>query len=114
MPLLTALGFALFPLIGGFFMLILRDPDLARRAGLISTKAQITMGAADWPTYLGFLALGTAVGGIMIFGLIGSWVFGREYSDRTVKDFARVAYPALGDRAGEVRPYRGVVGRVGR
>jgi ABC-2 type transport system permease protein len=44
------------------------------------------MGVADWPTYLKFLTLGTAMGGIMLFSLIGSWVFGREYSDRTVKD----------------------------
>jgi ABC-2 type transport system permease protein len=86
MPLLTALGFSLFPLGGGFFMIILKDPEFARRVGLISAKAQITMGVADWPTYLKFLTLGTAMGGIMLFSLIGSWVFGREYSDRTVKD----------------------------
>ena len=86
MPLLTALGFALLPLALGFFMIILKDPELARRAGLITVKAQITMGVADWPTYLGFLAQATAMGGIMLFSLIGSWVFGREYSDRTVKD----------------------------
>ena len=86
MPLLTALGFALFPLGGGFFMIILKDPELARRVGLISAKAQITMGSADWKTYPEFLTLGTAIGGILLFSLIGSWVFGREYADRTVKD----------------------------
>jgi ABC-2 type transport system permease protein len=86
MPLLTALGFSLFPLALGFFMIILKDPELARRYWLISAKAQITMGVADWPTYLGFLALSSAMGGFMLFGLIGSWVFGREYSDRTMQD----------------------------
>lgn len=86
MPLLTALGFALFPLGGGFFMVILKDPEFARRVGLISVKAQIAMGSADWQTYLDFLTLGTSIGGILLFTLIGSWVFGREYSDRTVKD----------------------------
>ncbi len=86
MPLFTALGFALLPLALGFFMIILKDPELARRAGLITVKAQITMGVADWPTYLGFLAQATAMGGIMLFGLIGIWVFGREYSDRTMQD----------------------------
>lgn len=59
---------------------------MARRVGLISTKAQLTMGAADWPTYLRFLTLAVGAGGIILFGLIASWVFGREYSDRTVKD----------------------------
>jgi len=86
MPLFTALGFALLPLALGFFMVILKDPELARRAGLITVKAQITMGVADWPTYLGFLAQATAMGGMMIFSLIAIWVFGREYSDRTVTD----------------------------
>ena len=86
MPLLTALGFLLFPLALGFFMIVLKYPELARRYWLISAKAQITMGVADWPTYLRFLALVTAMGGFMLFSLIGSWVFGREYSDRTVKD----------------------------
>ncbi len=86
MPLLTALGFAMVPLAGGFFMVVLKDPDMARRVGLISTKAQLTMGAADWPTYLRFLTLAVGAGGIVLFGLITSWVFGREYSDRTVKD----------------------------
>ena len=86
MPLFTALGFGLVPLGGGFFMIVLKDPEMARRVGLISTKAQLTMGAADWPTYLRFLTLAVGAGGIGLFGLIASWVFGREYSDRTVKD----------------------------
>jgi len=87
MPLLTALGFSLFPLAIGFFMFVLKDPELARRYWLISAKAQImTGGVADWPTYLRFLALSSAMGGFLIFSLIASWVFGREYSDRTVKD----------------------------
>jgi ABC-2 type transport system permease protein len=59
---------------------------MARRVGLISTKAQLTMGAADWQTYLRFLTMAVGAGGIILFGLIAAWVFGREYSDRTVKD----------------------------
>jgi ABC-2 type transport system permease protein len=86
MPLLTALGFSLAPFAGGFFMIVLKDPDLARRLGMISAKAQIVAGSADWQTYLGFLAQATAIGGIILFSFIGSWVFGREYSDHTLKD----------------------------
>jgi ABC-2 type transport system permease protein len=85
-PLLTALGFMMIPLVGGLFMIILKDPEFARRVGLISAKAQLMAGAADWPTYLGLLAQSIAIGGIILFGFIGSWVFGREYADRTVKD----------------------------
>lgn len=94
-PLFTGVGFSLLPLVGGFFMIILKDPELARRAGLISAKAQILAGVADWSTYLELLAQGTAVGGIMLFGIIGSWVFGREYSDRTVKDLLALPTPRI-------------------
>ncbi len=93
MPLLTFLGFLLVPFIGGFFMIVLKDPDLARSLGLISTKAQIMAGTADWPTFLGLLAQAAAVGGLILFGFIGSWVFGREYSDRTVKDLLALPTP---------------------
>lgn len=93
MPLFTALGFSFLPLGGGFFMLILKDPELALRVGLISAKARLTMGVADWPSYLGFLSLGSAGAGIILFSLIGSWVFGREYADRTVKDLLALPTP---------------------
>lgn len=86
MPWITALGFSLAPLMGGLFMMILKDPDWARRFGLITAKAQITAGTADWPTYLGLLIQAVAVGGLIVFGLVAIWVFGREYSDRTVTD----------------------------
>lgn len=85
-PLLTGLGFLLVPLVAGLFMVILKDPEFARQVGLISAKAQLMAGVADWPTYLELLAQAVAIGGLILFSLIGSWVFGREFSDRTVKD----------------------------
>lgn len=93
MPLLTALGFSLVPLMGGFFMIILKDPEFARRVGLISAKAQLMAADADWPTYLELLAQAIAIGGIILFGFIGSWVFGREYVDRTLKDLLALPTP---------------------
>lgn len=85
-PLFTALGFSLLALMGGFFMIVLKDPEAARRLGLVSAKAQLVAGAADWQTFLGILAQGTAIGGTMVFSIIATWVFGREYADHTVKD----------------------------
>lgn len=93
MPLLTALGFSLAPFAGGFFMIVMKDPDLARRLGLISAKAQIVAGSADWPTYLGLLAQATAIGGIILFSFVSSWVFGREYADHTIKDLLALPTP---------------------
>ncbi len=86
----TALGFCLIPLMGGFFMIILKDPEAARSMGLISTKARLTAGTADWPAFFSLLAQGAAVGGAVLFSILTSWVFGREFSDRTVKELLAV------------------------
>lgn len=85
-PLFTTLGFLILPMIGGLFMIILKDPEAAKSMGLIGTKAQLTAGVADWPTFFTLLAQGTAVGGAIIFAIVTTWVFGREFSDRTVKE----------------------------
>jgi ABC-2 type transport system permease protein len=84
--LFTTLGFSMAPLVGGLFMIIVRDPEAARSMGLISTKAQIAIGAADWPTFFGFQAQAVAAGGMVLFSIITIWVFGREFSDHTVKE----------------------------
>jgi ABC-2 type transport system permease protein len=85
-PWLTALGFSLAPLVGGLFMIILKDPERARSMGLISAKAHLAAGVADWPTMLSLLAQATAIGGGLLFTLVTSWVFGREFSDHTAKE----------------------------
>ena len=63
MPVLTALAFSIAPFAGGFFMIVMKDPELARNLGMISAKAQIVAGSADWETYLGILAQAVAIGG---------------------------------------------------
>lgn len=84
-PVITMLALTLVPFIGGFFMFILKDPSLAQKLGFISAKAHI-MGTADWTFYFSLLSQAIAVGGLLVFGFITSWIFGREYSDRTIKD----------------------------
>lgn len=92
-PWLTAIGLSLAPLMAGLFMVILRDPERARSLGLISAKAQLVAGVADWPTFLGVLAQAIAVGGAVLFALVTAWVFGREFSDRTAKDLLALPTP---------------------
>jgi ABC-2 type transport system permease protein len=86
LPWLSMLAFTIAAGVGGLFMFILADPERARTLGLLGAKAQLAGADADWPTFLGFLAQTVAVGGTLIFGLIMIWVFGREFSDHTVKD----------------------------
>lgn len=83
---LSALGFSLAPLMGSLFMVILKDPARARSIGIVSAKAQLVAGVADWPTYFGLLAQATAVGGLLVFGVATAWMFGREFADRTAKE----------------------------
>lgn len=85
-PLFAAIGFSLVPLMGGLFMIILKDPEAARSMGLISAKAQLLAGVADWPTFFGILAQAVAVGGAIVFSILTAWVFGREFTDRTAKE----------------------------
>jgi ABC-2 type transport system permease protein len=90
---LTALGFSLAPLMGGLFMFILKDPARARSMGIVSAKAQLVAGVADWPTYFGLLAQATAVGGLLVFGIATAWMFGREFADRTAKELLALPTP---------------------
>jgi len=69
-------------------------PEISKKLGIIGTKASaLRLGKADWTTYLGFLTQVMAGIGLVGFGFATSWVFGREYSDRTVKDI--LALPVL-------------------
>lgn len=80
------IGFSLVPFVGGLFMLILKDPETARKLGLLGTKAALVGGTADWPTYLGLVAQAMAVGGGILFAFLAAWIFGREFADRTVRN----------------------------
>lgn len=84
--LFAALGFLMMPLAGGLFMVILKDPEAAKAMGLISAKAQLLVGVADWPAYFNFISQAVAAGGLILFSIVVTWVFGREFSDRTAKE----------------------------
>lgn len=85
-PLFTIIGFSFAPLVAGLFMIILKDPEAARSMGLISAKAQLSAGVADWPTFFSILAQAVAIGGAILFSIVTIWIFGREFSDRTMKE----------------------------
>ena len=85
-PWVTFVAFTVAALVGGFFMFVLQDPGRARSLGLLGAKTQFAGGSADWEGYFAFTAQIAAVGGLLVFGLVVIWLFGREFSDRTAKD----------------------------
>ncbi len=84
-PWFLAVAFAMIPIVGGVFMLILKNPEQARALGLLGAKAQLAAVSADWPDFLRFMAEGIGVGGIVLFAFLTTWAFGREFADRTVR-----------------------------
>jgi ABC-2 type transport system permease protein len=94
-PLFTALGFLVMPLIGALLIFIFKDPELARKLGLLGAKANLVIGSADWPGYLNLMIEFTALGGFFFFCLAISWTFGREFTDGTLKDLLAVPVPRL-------------------
>jgi ABC-2 type transport system permease protein len=85
-PWAIAAASSLGPLVGGLFMLILKDPERARQLGLLGAKAQLAAGTADWPTYVGLISQATVIGGAILFAFLFAWLFGREWADRTIRD----------------------------
>lgn len=81
----TAIAMVGITLMCGFIMYVSLHPDIALKAGVIGQKAKL-FDKADWPAYLSLLAELISIGGSIFFGFAASWVFGREYSDKTVKD----------------------------
>ena len=90
---LTFVGFSILPFIGGFFMILLKNPEAASNVELLNQKAKLLSGEADWPSYFSLISQGVALGGLIIFGFLTSWIFGREYADRTLKDLLALPTP---------------------
>jgi ABC-2 type transport system permease protein len=91
MPLWTALGSLFIPFGIAFLIFVSKNPEISQKLGLISAKANlIAYAATDWPTYLGVYGEVIGAGGLILFILIISWIFGREFTDGTLKDMLAV------------------------
>jgi ABC-2 type transport system permease protein len=94
MPLFTAVGCLFMPLGIAFLIFVATHPEVSRKLGLVSAKANLMAYATtNWPAYLGLTAQIIAAGGFFLFCLIICWVFGREFADGTLKDMLAVPVP---------------------
>lgn len=82
----TFIAFSLAPVFGGVFMFLMKDNGTEGLSGAFKSKAVLMSFEANWNSYLGLLSQAVGVGGVLIFGFVASWLFGREYSDGTAKD----------------------------
>jgi len=82
---ITLLFFTFIAVMMGMLMLVAKHPDIAGNSAVISTKASL-IAKADWPTYFALLLQMALVLGTLGSGIVTVWIFGREYSDRVIKD----------------------------
>lgn len=85
LSIVTACSICLVPFIVGLFATMMKYPENFKNLGLISAKMEM-MKITDWSSYLMTISQVISVGGLLIFGFTASWVFGREYSDKTMID----------------------------
>jgi ABC-2 type transport system permease protein len=91
MPLWTGLGSLFMPLGMAFLIFLAKNPELSRKLGLVSAKANLmAYSATDWPSYLVLFSEIISAGGFFFFVMAISWVFGREFTDGTLKDMLAV------------------------
>jgi len=83
-------SFAFFILVSsmmGLIMFVQIYPEISEKLGMIGTKASLfRFGESNWQNYFSLLIQGFAGVGMVGIGFVTSWVFGREFSDKTVKD----------------------------
>lgn len=85
--LATILFFILVSAMMGLVMFVQENPEIAAKLGMIGTKASLLrFGEPNWQNYFTLLIMGIAAIGLVGTGFVVSWVFGREFSDHTVKD----------------------------
>jgi len=81
----TVIFFAFIAFMMGFLMLVAKNPDIAGNSEVLNMKASM-ISKADWPTFLMLLLQMVLTIGSIGPSIVTIWVFGREYSDRTIKD----------------------------
>ncbi len=93
-PVWTSVFAAVLPVVIALMVLISRNPEVSRKLGVISAKADlIAFSATDWPAFMILVAQILATAGFFMFIVVISWIFGREFADGTVKDLLAVPVP---------------------
>ncbi|MCF8379317.1 MAG: ABC transporter permease [Bacteroidales bacterium] len=83
--LITTGLFIFIPLMMGLLMYVSQHPEIGAKLGLVAAKASFFQGNS-WLAFSVILNQTIAMIGIIGFGFVTAWVFGREYTEQTIKD----------------------------
>lgn len=84
---ITLVAFTLIPIMGGVITFLIQNPELIPKSSILSIKVSMLSTPVNWSSYLSlYLTQGAGIAGIIVFGFIASYLFGREYSDHTYRD----------------------------
>jgi ABC-2 type transport system permease protein len=89
---ISILLFVFMGLMIGLLMLLAKHPEISGKSAVLNTKASM-IGKSDWPSFLNLLIQMVLTIGYMGCGIVTIWVFGREYTDRVVKDLLALPVP---------------------
>jgi ABC-2 type transport system permease protein len=89
---MTIIFFVFVSIMMGFLMFVTKHPAVAGNSAVLSAKASM-IESASWPIYLSLLMQMCLVLGMLGPGMVTIWIFGREYSDRVIKDLLALPVP---------------------
>ena len=90
--IVSILFFLFVGIMMGMLTFVAKHPEIAGRSATMGAKAS-AIGKADWPNFLDLLIQAILALGSLGYGIVTSWVFGREYSDRVIKDLLALPVP---------------------
>lgn len=81
----TFIFFAFIGIMLAFLMLVAKHPEIAGGSEILTAKASF-ISNPNWTVYFGLLLQMVLTVGAIGPSIVAVWVFGREYSDRVIKD----------------------------
>ncbi len=83
--LITVCLFIFIPVMMGLLMYLAQHPVMASKMGIVAAKASFFR-ENTWNGYFEIINQTAAAIGVIGFGFVTSWVFGREYIEHTITD----------------------------
>jgi len=83
--LITVCLFIFIPLMMGLLMYLAQHPQMASKMGIVAAKASFFR-ENSWDGYFEIINQTVTAIGVIGFGFVTSWVFGREYIEHTITD----------------------------